>query len=234
MDGKLKKRGGFTFVEMAATIGMAAFALGGFMLLWAGMSKQQTISDIETIVDTYGNFVMYRINQDFKNAYTYQLFQSGGYSGVDMRVVDYSGQDPDTMLIRWTVDRTGNAWRSLNHYNSTITTRMFSESRGENTEFGAWVSRTRLEKYNMYMQCDSFKIKPARDLFGQEDYIKLDSSAVQLTFILRLVKYNPSVTVWNGETGSIAPNYTRVFRWTTMLYLENFFIYRYNSGKSQF
>ena len=225
----LKKRGGFTFIEMAAAMTLASFALGGFMLLWAGVAKQEDKSMTERTIDAYGNFLMYRINQDLKNAFTYDLFRSGNLYGISMQTVDYTSRIPDTLRIRWQVLQNGDAVRSLQMNNSTRVERMFREFFGPNTPVFIHNQRG-----NQQMYCTKFKLFPMHSNANdyQSDYSLLDSAGVQMDLSLKYVNSHPQTTVNEGNQANLPTVYVRQFDWTTMVYLRNFYITRYNAGNA--
>ncbi len=221
-----RKRGGFTLIELAATMALVSFALGGFMLLWAGVAKQEDRSWTERTIDAYGNFLMYRINQDMKNAFTYSLFRSGNLYGIDLETVDYSNRIPDTLRIRWQVRSNGDATRWQNLNSSTNITSMFNEFFGRSaTNLGA----------NEQMYCTQFKLTPVGTIVGHErDLGLLDSAGVQMDLSLKYVNSHPQLTVNEGLGRSdiqMTP-YERVFSWTTMVYMRNFYINRFNAGNA--
>ncbi|MCX7834610.1 MAG: hypothetical protein N2450_00910 [bacterium] len=212
-----RKQGGFTFIEMAVTFGMAAFSLIGFVYLWAQIAKQEAISSRENIVDGYGNFLIYRIAQDLKNAYDYRLTgRLYGLDGIECRIVNYTNVLPETLIVRWQLFPNGDAERRQMGRNQ-ITERMFRE-------YGAVLQRLKPEES---IRASKFLIKPAGSLYlRQRDYALLDSSAVQIELALDYTKQPTRLTSFDGPEGRIQEPYMRRFQWQTMLYLKNKHIYK--------
>jgi len=221
MDAKLKKRGGFTFIEVIVTMGMSAFFLGGFMMLWAGVAKQQDASWTEQTIDAYGNFVMYRLNQDLKNAYFYNLFRNGGLDAIDLWMVDYTNRSPDTIKVRWIFQNNGEAIRYRTFLNSTIPTYMRSEFGPGGNVITHWRKQSNL---NESMFCTKFKLTPGGDPNRLQDYGKLDSTGVQVEYSLRYTRAYPELTSNSGDPKIIQPTYQRLFTWKTMIYMKNYYI----------
>lgn len=218
MKKRWNKQGGFTFIEMATTFGMAAFALIGFVYLWAQIAKQENISSRENIVDGYGNFLLYRINQDLKNAFDYRLTgRLYGLDGIECKIVNYTTTImPETLIVKWQVFPNGDAERRLLGRNQ-VTERMFRE-------YGAVLERLRPGES---IRASKFFIKPAGSLYNrQRDYALLDSSAIQIELAIDYYKQPTRLTSFEGPEARIQEPYMRRFQWQTMLYLKNKHIYK--------
>lgn len=213
----MKKQGGFTFIEMATTFGLAAFSLVGFVYLWSQIARQESISERENIVDGYGNFLMYRINQDLKNAFQYRLTgRMSGLDGIECQVVNYTNTMPETLLVKWQIFSNGDAERRQQGRNQ-ITERMFREH-------GAVLQRL---DPGEYLRVTKFLIRPAGTLQNrQQDYGLLDSTALQIELALDYRKEATHITTFDGVEGRMQEPYVRRFQWQTMIYLKNNHIYR--------
>ncbi|MDK9699155.1 MAG: hypothetical protein OEM52_03245 [bacterium] len=221
---RIRSNGGFTFIEMAATMGMAAFALIGFTLLWAGVAKQEDSSWSQQAVDGYGNFVLARLEQDFRNAYKYDIGSRNGYSTLNMHYVDYKFRSPDTINVIWVFQRSGDAIRTQYLGNQRLDVSMFKE-------YG-WYYGPFPKDPEKRMYLDQFRILRGSDIVSRgHDYGLLDSAAVQVEMTLRYQKIHPHVTVNEGNAGALPPTEKRSFSWKTMLYLKNFHLYRLNLAR---
>lgn len=230
----LRKRGGFTFIEVVTVMALVSFALGGFLVLWSGIAKQEAVSYGERLVDSYGNFLMTRINMDLKNAFEYTLTQQGGIYGVTMKTVDYSQRMSDTMIVTWKVFRNGDASRYSNVRSSNILYRMLDErdGRGFGIDINQHFSKGEVNRqYLESMALVGFRLTPAdRIPFSDETYGRLGRTAVQVELSLRYSRMENQLTVQSPER--LQRPYVRDFSWKTMVYLRNMYINLMRSNSS--
>jgi len=218
MRANFRKHGGFTLIEVFVTMGMAAFALVGFLTLWVGVAKQQTISFTERSVDSYGNFLMYRLVQDLKNAFRYTLSQRQNFSQIEMDIVDFTRLSPDTIKVKWTYYSNGDAQRTQVLGNSTTSSRML----GERGDFGRvlWLEN------EGSLRLTEFKLAPAGRITGSEQTLGLlDSTALRVTLSIEYKRYRPNLTSLEGPNGTVPNEYVREFTWRTFIYLKNNTLY---------